>query len=210
MRRLYTTWKFDWGKVITLSLILGVLAGLIQEVGYLQDTSFSDFFIATEWLIFIGLLLASSRDSAILSFFKIIIFEILMELVKWGLHCPAVGWKAAQEELKQSYLRILLFIVIIALLTCIALLPNMLGALTLTFLNLILFIRCIQYLFPAENGEKVHFVSAAFGLFVLITSLFGITDKRNEKIVAVTLVVVLGATYYILYQMLNIKLFLFI
>lgn len=92
LRNLFGNINMTWLKVIIFSVITGVYTGLINQVPFLTDTSFTDIAVSLEfWIVFAIFIIVNCKKwwDAVL---KCFVFFLISQPLVYLVEVPFLGW----------------------------------------------------------------------------------------------------------------------
>ena len=195
MKSLFNGKYMTWGRAIAIALISGLLAGLFAQIGYMNGTSFTDFFRAWEWWVFFGLLLAARNDNFAISFFQTIVFFLvgltLMLLVQW----PVLGKGGFIAYVRGHIILFLIVTIAGGILAYLATLKGPVFAVLLALFETVTACCLVNHIFEFRAVSPHHLISIVFCVLSIFASVWGIGKDRAYRAVALSIPIVLALVY---------------
>lgn len=195
MKNLFYGKNMNWGVCLAIAAVSGVLAGLFHQVGYMSGTSFTDYFVAWEWWVFFGLLLACRNSNFAVGIFQTILFFLTglftMLLVQW----PAIGKGGFLSYVKGHIILFLIGTIAGSILAYLATLKGPVFAVILALFETVTLCCLVNYIFSLAAARPWHIASAIFCGLSFVTSTLQIEHDRAYRAVALTIPIVLAIVY---------------
>ena len=87
----------SWVKLIIFAVITGVYTGLINQISFLHNTSFSDIAVSFECWIFFGTVIIMNSKSNIDSALKCFVFFLVSQPLVYLTEVPFIGWYVMEK-----------------------------------------------------------------------------------------------------------------
>ena len=201
MRNIFYWKNLSWVTVLFIAAVSGLLAGLFHQIGYMGNTSFTDFFVAWEWWIFFGLFIAANNSNAAMSLLQTILFFGLgltvMLLAQW----PVIGKGGFISYIRGHIILFLIVTIVGGILIYLATLKGVLFGILMAAAETVTAICFVNYVFTLKAAMPRHILSAVFCLLSYILTTFQIVRERASRAVVLSISIVLALVYaYVRYR----------
>ncbi len=183
LEKLFGGLKMSWFTVIIFAVIAGIYTGLINQVPFLENTSFRDIAISPDCWVLFAVIIASNCKKSWESALKIFVFFMISQPLVYAVELPTLDFNLALGYYMNWLIPILLtlpggFVAFYVKKN------NVLGAIILSVATSLLIFLCFYYII------NVHIISAVLCLLQIIAYLIVFTKKINLKIITISLTVV--------------------
>lgn len=93
LKKLFGGLDLTWPRLILFAVIAGVYTGLINQVPFLHDTSFSDIAIFFDRWVLFGILIIMNAKSNLDSALKCFVFFLISQPLVYLVEVPFLGWQ---------------------------------------------------------------------------------------------------------------------
>lgn len=203
LKKLFGGYHVTW-KTVSLSAILaGVYTGLINQVPFLENTSFRDIAVSYEvWMLF-AVLIAVNCEKPLESACKIFVFFLISQPLCFLVEVPWIGTSQASYYLGLWVKQILLtfpggFVAFYIKK------DNLLGALIAAAAAGFESFFLVAYTAKMLSSFPHHLLTVLFCIAVICCFIGILIQKKNLRILAVIIVAAcIGACGYLLYNTVN-------
>ena len=171
-----------WPKLIIFAVATAVYTALINQVPFLEGTSFRDIAISFEWWVFFAMIIMLNAKSPLDSALKTFVFFLISQPLIYLIEVPFQGWQIMQYY--RNWVLWTIFTFPMAFAGYYLKKGNWLSLLILTPAILFLGNHCFEFLKSAIYLFPHHLLSALFCLATIIIYVLVIFEHKKEKIVA--------------------------
>ena len=93
VKKLFGGLDITWPRLIIFAVIAGVYTGLINQVPFLRDTSFTDLAVYFDRWILFGILIIMNAKSNLDSALKCFVFFLISQPLVYLVEVPFLGWQ---------------------------------------------------------------------------------------------------------------------
>ena len=182
VKKYFGNFNMSWTRVIILSVVTAVYTALINQVGFLKDTSFRDIAIAFEcWILFAVFIIVNCEKiwEAVL---KCFVFFLISQPLIYLIEVPFLGFEVFRYY-KYWFIMTLLTIPGAAIAFLLKK-KNILSVVVLCVANAYLAYMSVHYFNVSLFAFPHHLLSSLFCIALSFFFIFVLLDKKNHKAVA--------------------------
>lgn len=180
----------SWKKIIIFAIFAGIYTGVINQVHFLEDTSFRDIAISYECWVFFATIIAINCKKPMESAIKVFVFFLISQSLVFIVELPMIGVQQALYYYKLWFLPIV-FTFPGGFIAYFAKKDNLLGTLILSVATLFVGIHAVAYLLECYKNFPYHILTVIFCLFEIFI-LTKMLVKRAKFKALIYLITIIG------------------
>lgn len=198
IRKAFGGLSMTWPRVILFAIITAVYTALINQVPFLDDTSFRDIAINFECWILFAMLIITNCDKWWEASLKCFVFFLISQPLIYLIEVPfnSMGWQLFQYY--GYWAKLTLLTLPGAAIAFQVKRKDWLSVVVLAVATSFLSWMCIKYLRTATSDFPHHLLSGLFCIALALVLILALLDKRPHLIVSLLIVAaVIVATVFI-------------
>lgn len=180
-----------WRRVCVCAAVIGVYVGVVNQIPFMQDTSFQDIAVTMEWWVLFAVLIATNCRRALEAGVKCLVFFLISQPIIFLVELPALGF----EKALYYYLRIWLPISLLTLpggeIAFFAKRQNALGAAILGVGNTIVALVGVSYALKLGSTFPRHLLTVLSCVGIMAVTVLGIQKKWRLRLLSLAVTAVL-------------------
>lgn len=185
--------SMTWRRVCVCAAVIGVYVGVVNQIPFLQDTSFRDIAVTMEWWVLFALLIVTNCDRAMEAGVKCLVFFLISQPIIFLVELPTLGL----EKALYYYLRIWLPISLLTLpggeIAYFAKRQNALGAAILGVGNTVVALVGVSYALKLGSTFPRHFLTVVSCMGIMAVTVLGIQKKWQLRLLSLAVTALLTA-----------------
>lgn len=194
VKNLFGNIHMSWLKVIIFAVITGVYTGLINQVPFLEDTSFRDIAVTYEWWVLFAIIVVVNCTRSWEAALKCFVFFLISQPVVFLVEVPTIGFDKAFYYYRAFWLTSTLLTLPGGFIAYFCKKQNPIGAIILGIGNAIVAVMGVGYVGAMVAHFPFHLLTTLFCIAeVIITTLCIHKNIRDRIICFATMAVLTGA-----------------
>jgi len=197
MNRLFGQINMKWKYVILSAVIIGIYTGVINQMSFLENTSFRDIAITYEWWVVFAVIIVVNCQKPSEAAIKCFVFFLISQPIVFLVEAPTVSlaW-----SLPNYYFRIWLPMTILTLpggyVAYYCKKQNIVGSIVLGLGNTIMAALGVYYSLTTISNFPRHLLSALFCFTAVIIMTLSIQKNTRNRIICLTVSTILTGAIF--------------
>lgn len=189
IKKYFGEFNMTWVTVILLAVITAVYTALINQVPFLEDTSFRDIAVYPDcWILFAVFIIVNCKkwwEASIKCFVFFLISQPLIYLIEVPFY--QYGWEIFRYY--DYWFIVTLLTLPGAAIAFLVKKKNWLSVIVLSVATGYLSYACVNYLISATTDFPHHLLSGIFCLILAVFLIFVLLDEKKHRIAALSFVI---------------------
>ena len=188
IKKYFGEYDMTWPKVIILAVITAVYTALINQVSFLQDTSFQDIAVYPDWWFLFAIFIIVNCKKWWEASLKCFVFFLVSQPLIYLIEVPfyAYGWEIFRYY--DYWFKITVLTLPGAAIAFQLKKKNWISVLVLSVATGYLSWASVHYFRAAQANFPNHLLSAVFCLALAVFFVFVLLDKKKHRITALAII----------------------